>query len=326
MQHEQQNSTSTTNNSPQPEQVIELELDKDEDYNSNDDSANVSQVTSIFSSDDEEPLANIVPLSNYRRTIPGNLDHNSTSEDGTSDSSSDNEENQPLARLLQEQMRDDLDDEEDNDNQHGPPTNQQFAPPNWSLQLLPIDFPVFTGLEGAILPAHFNTISSSPLHYFELLFCQQIWNLLLQNTNKYAQFLIEKKKQKTPGYTDKEWISPLTITELKAYVGVNIIMGLQPSKTLSQMWSVDPFLSNEGIKSVMSFRRFKKITEYLHVSDPHTEPPTTLPNYDRLAKVRPAVEMFLRNFQSHYRNSQYQAIDEAMIKFKGTYFIIHSLN
>lgn len=52
-----------------------------------------------------------------------------------------------------------------------------------------------------------------------------------------------------------------------AYLGINIVMGINEMPTYKDYWSKNLFLGNEWIKSVMTVKRYEKLTEYFYVSD-----------------------------------------------------------
>ena len=79
----------------------------------------------------------------------------------------------------------------------------------------------------------------------------------------------------------------------------------------------NPFMGNEGIKRTFTILRYKKLMQYLHVLDRATELPRNDPNYDRLAKIWPIIQMAEKTFKDRYLPGQNQTIDEAMVAFKG---------
>ena len=97
-----------------------------------------------------------------------------------------------------------------------------------------------------------------------------------------------KKRQLRPNFVDKQWSldgsNILTIQELKAYLGIIIILGINPVKQYQMAFSADPFLENEGIQKTMTLQRFEKISQYLHVSDCAKEPGQNEEGYDPLYK------------------------------------------
>ncbi|XP_041969849.1 piggyBac transposable element-derived protein 4-like [Aricia agestis] len=71
----------------------------------------------------------------------------------------------------------------------------------------------------------------------------------------------------------------------------------------------------------MTCRRFKKITENLHLSDRARELQRTQVGYDKLGKIRQVMDILNKSFKDLFAffsiESQTQSIDESMIKFKG---------
>ena len=82
-------------------------------------------------------------------------------------------------------------------------------------------------------------------------------------------------------------------------------------------WSQNPFLGTPGITKGMPRDRFLQILRYLHLNDNAKMPPRKHPQYDKLYKVRPLIEIICRNEQSSYYPHQEVAVDEAMVLFKG---------
>ncbi|CAG4961895.1 unnamed protein product [Parnassius apollo] len=67
----------------------------------------------------------------------------------------------------------------------------------------------------------------------------------------------------------------------------------------------------------MTCKRFKKILKNLHLNDNSQTPSKSSPDYDKLYKVCPLLEMLMTACKNEARTSTSQSIDEAMIKFKG---------
>lgn len=109
----------------------------------------------------------------------------------------------------------------------------------------------------------------------------------------------------------------LTVSELKAYIGMLILMSIHNLPQVYLYWSSDKFFNVQEISSVMSFRRFQQITRCLHLNDNSKIPDKTSPNFDRCYRVRPLMEMLNINFQKEYKPSSHVAVDESMILFKG---------
>ena len=88
---------------------------------------------------------------------------------------------------------------------------------------------IFSGETGPKLPQGFNQRRATPLDYFGLLFKTQLWQIILKWTNAYASFL--KKTGK-----DDSYCFPTSISELKAFLGLGIIMGQNQRPCHKQFW------------------------------------------------------------------------------------------
>ncbi|KAH8028374.1 hypothetical protein MRX96_000114 [Rhipicephalus microplus] len=109
----------------------------------------------------------------------------------------------------------------------------------------------------------------------------------------------------------------LMVSELKAYIGMLILMRIHNLPQVYLYWSSDKLFNVQEISNVISFRRFQQITRCLHLNDNSKIPDKTSLNFDRCYRVRPLMEMVNTNFQSEYKPSSHVAVDEFMILFKG---------
>lgn len=152
---------------------------------------------------------------------------------------------------------------------------------------------------------HNYTNRNVPIDYFENMFPSEIYAIIATNTNAYARFMFSLN-----------W-TPTDEKEIRAYLGVIIMMGLHPLSDVELYWSSDPFYHNPIISSIMTCRRFKKITENIHLSDRATELQQTETGFDKLSKIRPIMDILNQSFKNNCTESQNQSIDESMVKFKG---------
>lgn len=143
------------------------------------------------------------------------------------------------------------------------------------------------------------------ISYFLKIFDENLLSLIVEQTNLYAQ-------QKPI----KNW-TPLSIPELKAYIGCLILMGIHQVPRLENYWSSDPLLGYKGVAEVFSSKRFKKITEALHCNDNNQCPTKDSPDYDKLYKLRPLIDSLNHNISEVYTSSSFLSVDESMIPFKG---------
>ena len=87
---------------------------------------------------------------------------------------------------------------------------------------------------------NFDVENASPKDYFDLMFSPEVVGDMVRHTNNYARWKMEQK-----GEVDALWYD-VTENELRAYLGVNIIMGISELPSYKDYWSRDKFIGNEG--------------------------------------------------------------------------------
>lgn len=155
------------------------------------------------------------------------------------------------------------------------------------------------------------TSSDSAGKYFEAIFDNDICDLIVQQTNLYRT-----QKQAT-GSSSATNADDITAGDIKAWIGLCILMGIHQLPQLQNYWSSDPLLGLTAVSKVMSSKKFKKITEIIHLNDNTTNPPRTEANHDKLHKVRPLIEKLEAQLTALYQPSGTVSVDESMIPFKG---------
>lgn len=144
----------------------------------------------------------------------------------------------------------------------------------------------------------------TPFGVFSLLWTPEWIDKIVFETNLYAQ---QENKRYVPT-TDKE---------MRAFLGLNLLMGLKRSPSYRDYWSSAPDLNDPFISKVMTVNRFGWLLSHLHLNDNCLQPERDDPTFDKLYKVRPLLSEISRTFAQHYLPTEYLAIDESMIKFKG---------
>ena len=67
----------------------------------------------------------------------------------------------------------------------------------------------------------------------------------------------------------------------------------------------------------MSGRRFKLLMRYLHLNNSEHQPPLSSPNYDKLYKIQPLLDLLIELFQSVYVLNREIDVDESIIGYVG---------
>ena len=97
-------------------------------------------------------------------------------------------------------------------------------------------------------------------------------------------------------------------------------MGIKQLPQVSHYWSKEWVLGVPAFASVMTRDRFLVILRYLHFNDNNNYskmPARGEPGFDKLYKVRPLLDFLKTSFKQQYSPHYIQAIDEAMIAYKG---------
>ena len=86
--------------------------------------------------------------------------------------------------------------------------------------------------------AQFNsptvTVPDSPLNVFELLFTTYLQSNIVKESNRYAQHVMGEERY-------SKWEN-VTEYEFKAYLGFNILLGMNKLPSVDDYWSCNPLL------------------------------------------------------------------------------------
>lgn len=156
-----------------------------------------------------------------------------------------------------------------------------------------------------VVPTYPFLPNDGPAAFFGRFFDESVFEWLVAKTNLYAA-------QNSIRY----W-SDTTVTELKAFVGILIAMGLHVVPSIDLYWSTDPLFRVRPISQVMPVKRLKKLLQALHINDNSLTPKRGTAQFDKLYKVRPMLTKFNEEFAAQCVSTSSQSIDEAMILFKG---------
>ena len=114
----------------------------------------------------------------------------------------------------------------------------------------------------------------------------------------------------------KGW-TELTVPELKAFLGITILMGVTQLPRLHCYWSTNYYLGAPHIVQALPRDRYLRILRELHFNDNSTAIPRGQPGHDRAHKVRPVLDSILQKCLTLYKPHKENSVDEAMVKFKG---------
>ena len=170
--------------------------------------------------------------------------------------------------------------------------------------------------DGKDLPAKFRADhgpmmilsgDAKPLDYFDMFFpetlFETLFRLIYTKTNRYAD--------------QKGRLEETTVTELKAFFGLVLAIGIHRLPRLHDYWDRHWVLNVPQFAQIFSRDKFKYLWANLHLVDNQRALPRTDPSHDRLFKVRPVIDKLRNTFAEHYVPGQNVSVDESMVRFKG---------
>ncbi len=187
-----------------------------------------------------------------------------------------------------------------------PPSTTSSVNTEWSSKLTKPTIRPFTGQSSAGLNV---PIPETPSESFRLFYNSSLVKMIVEQSNLYAMEVMSDESY-------EKW-DPISIEDMEAYFGFNILMGINSLPSLEDYWKKDPVCHYAPVADCISRDRYTEISRYLHFVDNSTVLPRTSPAYDRLGKIRPILKHLQSQFSAVYTPGRDLAIDEAMIKFQG---------
>ncbi|XP_064624550.1 piggyBac transposable element-derived protein 4-like [Lineus longissimus] len=184
-------------------------------------------------------------------------------------------------------------------------------PRDWTNQIVQPVLQPFTAPSGVDCGLRYD---ADELDYLMCILGGTFWDTLAENTNLYAA------KTHPPAVPDpnnpfassnKHW-KPSTPEEIRAFTGINILMGIKDYPEYGDYWSADSALGDKFISSIMTKNTYEQLCKYLHCSNPNV-----IDRHDKLDKVRWFIVVLNENFPRMFKAGENISIDEAMVKFDG---------
>lgn len=163
-----------------------------------------------------------------------------------------------------------------------------------------ISSPVFNVESG---PSAEAKCCDCPGDFFRLLFTDELVDTIVENTKVYA--------------AQKGYSVSFGREEILAYLGMNIAMGIVDLPEHTDYWTQESMLRSPWFPCVMSLKRFKAISRFLHFADNALALSRDNPSYDRLWKIRPVIDSIQRQSQKAYTPGKCVSVDESMIGTRG---------
>ena len=105
---------------------------------------------------------------------------------------------------------------------------------------------------------------SRPMQCFNLIFISAIWTFPVEKTNEFAHHKLERYTKRSSLY--QNW-KPVILTEMKAYVGIILNIGIIHLQNLRDYWSTSNVCNIPFFRKVFSRNPFFQTFGMLHVGE-----------------------------------------------------------
>ena len=161
-------------------------------------------------------------------------------------------------------------------------------------------------------------LDAGPIEYFSKYFTDEVTDIICKETKIYAEQYIKANAANLRHKSIVNDWKPTNRNEIKALLGLCILMGIVSKPRVSMFRSTDSFYYTPIFWQVMSRKRFQLLQRFLHFEnnqDPRYNPND--PNRDRLFKIRTLMDMVRQGFNSVYYPPEYLTVDDSLVLYKG---------
>jgi len=144
------------------------------------------------------------------------------------------------------------------------------------------------------------------MSYFDHYIPPELIEIAVDQTNLYAQQKIAKMPCPVTKHASSEEWKPVTVIEMKKFLGLIFVTGIVRKQKLELYWSMRGIFQTPIFPQTMSRNRFQLIQRYRHFNDNNAAGT----NEDRLYKIRTILDIVVNNFRTNY-------IDEGMLGWRG---------
>ena len=152
---------------------------------------------------------------------------------------------------------------------------------------------------------------AGPEYYINLFLEDNFFDLLVVETNRYAQQCIASQPNLPPSARARQWKN-VTAAEIRIFIALYFLTRLTWKSQLHTYWSTDALLHSPIFPASMSRNRFTLILQFLHFVNN-----ATADKSNKLYKVQPLMDVLLTRFKSVYVPQRVISVDEELVLFKG---------
>ncbi|XP_035966910.2 piggyBac transposable element-derived protein 1 isoform X3 [Halichoerus grypus] len=161
---------------------------------------------------------------------------------------------------------------------------------NWTKRDIKPNFPSWSALDSGLL--NLKSEKLNPVELFELFFDDEIFNMIVNETNNYA--------------SQKNVNLEVTIQEIRCVFGILLLSGFVRRPRRGMYWEISDADQNL-VRDAIRRDRFELIFSYLHFADN-----SHLDQKDKFTKLRPLIKQMNRNFLLYAPLEEYYYFDKTM--------------
>ncbi|KAG8232080.1 hypothetical protein J437_LFUL019577, partial [Ladona fulva] len=149
-----------------------------------------------------------------------------------------------------------------------------------------------------------------PIDFFNLLFLPTLFELIVRETNNFAEELFLRGV--SPRSRITEW-KTLTVDEFKRFLGLMFHMGIVKLNRITDYWNTDKKFNFPFFRTTMSRDRFLNIRQCFHLN----KNVDGGKNEDPLHKIKPLLDYFHLTMNNVFYPGEELAIDESIAPWTG---------
>uniref|UniRef100_A0A452RAC2 PiggyBac transposable element-derived protein domain-containing protein n=1 Tax=Ursus americanus TaxID=9643 RepID=A0A452RAC2_URSAM len=161
---------------------------------------------------------------------------------------------------------------------------------NWTKRDIKPNFPSWSALDSGLL--NLKSEKLNPVELFELFFDDEIFNMIVNETNNYA--------------SQKNVNLEVSVQEIRCVFGILLLSGFVRRPRRGMYWEISDADQNL-VRDAIRRDRFELIFSYLHFADN-----SHLDQKDKFTKLRPLINRMNRNFLLYAPLEEYYYFDKTM--------------
>ncbi|XP_068234377.1 piggyBac transposable element-derived protein 4-like [Palaemon carinicauda] len=156
--------------------------------------------------------------------------------------------------------------------------------------------------------------NSQPIEYFSLFITDDIIDILVRETNIYANRCLASKEEWIREHTRSKYRiwKPVTHERMKKFLALSLLMGLIKVQDIKDFWSTFRSTRIPFFGETMPRDEYLLNSRFLHLNNTLNKPRGD-PQYDPWFRVRPLLDSCNKLFKDHYNLQQTISLDESMI-------------